>query len=99
MRTRSVFVGMMLAAALLPAARAQFTGTIQGRVLDPNEAVVPKATVTVSGPAIQGKKSVTTDDSGAYVILGLPTGQLTLWKSRRPGSVPTRVRTWTCARA
>jgi hypothetical protein len=84
MRNRSVFAAFMLAAALLPAARAQFTGTIQGRVLDPNEAVVPKATVTLSGPAIQGKKTTVTDDSGAYVFLGLPAGQL-LVEATAPG--------------
>jgi hypothetical protein len=69
---------LALSATLAPGAYAQFTGTIQGRVLDPNEAAVPKATVTLSGPAIQGRKTVVTDETGLYIFIGLPTGLVTL---------------------
>jgi hypothetical protein len=55
-------------------ATAQSTGILRGRVLDAGGAVVPGATVTVSGPSLRESKTVTSDDSGNYVILGLPPG-------------------------
>jgi hypothetical protein len=75
--TRSL-LPILLAAVMLPGAHAQFTGTIRGRVLDPHDSPVPNATVTLSGQAIQGRKTATTDETGAYVFLGLPTGELQL---------------------
>lgn len=55
-------------------ANAQGDGTLRGRVLDQNQAVVPGATVTIKGEALQGERSSTTDVSGAYTLLGLPAG-------------------------
>ena len=40
------------------------TAGVQGTVKDPSGAVVSGATVTVSGPALIGKKTATTDSAG-----------------------------------
>src|SRR5215469_11322947 len=50
------------------------TGGIQGTIKDPQGAVVSGATVTVSGPALIGKKVANTDAGGFYHIEQLPPG-------------------------
>src|SRR5579863_9548848 len=42
------------------------TGGLQGTVKDPTGAVVPKATIEVTGSALGGAKSLETDASGYY---------------------------------
>jgi outer membrane receptor protein involved in Fe transport len=62
---------------LAPAAFAQSeatTGNIEGRVLDPNGAVVPNATVTAKNDATGLEKTATTDGEGNYRIILLPPG-------------------------
>jgi len=54
------------------------TGGLQGTVKDPSGAVVANATVEVSGSALGGKKSLTTDGSGYYRFANLPPGTYTL---------------------
>ena len=44
---------------------AQTTGSLQGRVLDPQGNPVAGAKVTVSGAGVQGERSSITDASGA----------------------------------
>jgi outer membrane receptor protein involved in Fe transport len=50
------------------------TGNIEGRVLDPNGAVVPNATVTAKNIATGFERTVTTDSEGNYRIILLPPG-------------------------
>src|SRR5437868_9895860 len=50
------------------------TGGVQGTVKDPQGAVIPGATVEVSGPALIGKKTATTDSGGFFHIEQLPPG-------------------------
>ena len=50
------------------------TGDIEGRVLDPNAAVVPNATVTAKNRATGFERTVNTDDEGNYRIVLLPPG-------------------------
>ncbi len=50
------------------------TGNIEGRVLDPNGAVVPNATVTVTNESTALEKTTTTDGEGNYRIILLPPG-------------------------
>ncbi|HXN24071.1 MAG TPA: TonB-dependent receptor [Candidatus Dormibacteraeota bacterium] len=54
------------------------TAGIQGTVKDAQGASVAGATVEVTGPALTGIKSITTDSSGAYRFTGLPPGVYTL---------------------
>lgn len=48
------------------------TGNIEGKVVDPTGAVIPGATVKLSGPQIS--RTTTTDDSGFYRFAALPPG-------------------------
>ena len=50
------------------------TGNIEGRVLDPKEAVVPGATVTAHNQQTGLEKSATTNDQGDFIINFLPPG-------------------------
>jgi len=50
------------------------TGTIQGVVKDPQGAVIKGASVEISGPALIGKQTATTDDAGNYRFTSLPPG-------------------------
>jgi hypothetical protein len=50
------------------------TGGLQGTVKDPSGAVVSGAAVELSGSALEGKKSLTTDNSGYYRFANLPPG-------------------------
>ena len=47
------------------------TSTIRGQVTDESGAVVPKARITLTGPA---SRSVESDDRGSYVLTGLAPG-------------------------
>ena len=62
----------------LAAYAQETTAGVQGTVKDPQGAVVPNATVTVSGPALIGKKTATTDSAGNYHIEQLPPGLYTM---------------------
>ncbi len=50
------------------------SGTIRGRVLDPQGAAVPKVAVTVTGQGNGLVRTVTTDAEGTFVISNLPPG-------------------------
>jgi hypothetical protein len=68
-----------LVLSLQPSAFGQeTTAGIRGTVKDAQGGSVAGATVEVSGPALIGKKQVTTDSSGAYQITALPPGVYTL---------------------
>jgi len=54
------------------------TGGLQGTVKDPSGAVVPKASVTVTGTTLVGAKSLETDSSGYYRFANLPPGVYTV---------------------
>jgi len=66
----------LIAAIILLAtpARAQSTGTIQGTVLDTQNAAVPGTTVVVRNSATGLSRTVVTDASGNYVAASLPPG-------------------------
>lgn len=51
------------------------TATLSGRVLDPNGAVVPGATVTATQKATRGARETTTNGEGMFVIPNLPAGE------------------------
>jgi outer membrane receptor protein involved in Fe transport len=54
------------------------TGDIEGRVLDPNGAVIPNANVTAKNQATGFERTVTTDPEGNYRIIQLPPGSYTV---------------------
>jgi hypothetical protein len=56
-------------------AQGSQTGIIQGRVTDQDGLVLPGATVTVTSPNLQGARTVVTDETGSYMVRGLPTGR------------------------
>ncbi len=54
------------------------TGGLQGTIKDPSGAVVPNATVELTGTSLIGKKSLETDNSGQYHFANLPPGMYTV---------------------
>lgn len=54
-------------------AQSQY-GEISGTVSDPNGAVVPNASVTITGVSIGLSRTVTSDSEGYYVVRQLPPG-------------------------
>ena len=65
-----VFLGAAPAAA-----QGVQTGEITGTVSSNDGLMLPGATVTARGPALQGARTVTTDQNGNYVLRALPPGQ------------------------
>jgi Carboxypeptidase regulatory-like domain len=54
------------------------TGGVQGTVKDPSGAVVPKASVELTGSALVGSKKLETDSRGYYHFANLPPGTYVL---------------------
>ena len=54
------------------------TGSITGVVTDPNGAVVPNATVTVTNQGTNETRTAQTDDEGRYDVPALATGVYTI---------------------
>ena len=68
----SILAIFLIAAAFtVPVFAQQEAGQINGTVKDPNEAVIPGATVTVRNTATNATRTVTTDDDGAYLVPNL----------------------------
>ncbi|HEX8475781.1 MAG TPA: TonB-dependent receptor [Pyrinomonadaceae bacterium] len=65
------------------------TGNIEGRVLDPNNAVMPGINVTATNAATGFEKSATTDDEGNYRLILLPPGSYNVKTSATTGFQPT----------
>ncbi len=57
-----------------PASFSMATGSITGTVTDPNGAVIAGAAVAATNTATNVSRSVTTNDSGSYLISGLDAG-------------------------
>ncbi|MEJ7698828.1 MAG: carboxypeptidase regulatory-like domain-containing protein [Pyrinomonadaceae bacterium] len=66
-----IFLGVSAAFAQAQAS----TADLRGLVTDPNEAIVPGATVTARNAATGITRSVTTNDEGTYQIFALPPGE------------------------
>ncbi|HWS88656.1 MAG TPA: MG2 domain-containing protein [Pyrinomonadaceae bacterium] len=63
------------------------TGAITGKVLDPQGAVIPGATVLARHGFVEFEAAATTDDEGVYLLRNLPSGVYTLTVSA-PGFKP-----------
>ncbi len=70
-----LFVVIMLLAAATAMAQAQVTSAdLVGTVVDPNEAVVGGATVSVRNSATGINRTTISDSDGSYQFIGLPPG-------------------------
>jgi TonB family protein len=81
--TTTAFLLLALPIAALTAAQ-QALVTFTGSVLDPSNAVLPNAVVTLTNTDTQAKYEVRTNREGRYEIPGLPSGRYLL-ESRVPG--------------
>jgi hypothetical protein len=69
-------IAFAIVLALLVAAPldAQTSATLQGRVFDASQAVIPRATITVRSAAAGFDRKVQSDVEGRYVVAGIPAG-------------------------
>jgi len=75
---------VILALTLLVSAQTQITtGTIQGTVTDTNGAIVPGANVEIKNLDTNLSRTLTTDDGGRFVALGLPPGPYSVTVSKQ----------------
>jgi Carboxypeptidase regulatory-like domain len=89
--TRAVMIVLFLTALPLTTfVQAQSSTTsLRGTVSDPQGAVLPDATVTLSSPATGFSESKKTDRDGVYQFLQLPPGTYTLTVNK-PGFAPLK---------
>ncbi|HEX6179415.1 MAG TPA: TonB-dependent receptor, partial [Thermoanaerobaculia bacterium] len=73
---RFIAVAGLLVVATVPLL-AQLTATLTGNVTS-DGAGLPGVTVTISSPQMQGTRSTTTGEGGAYSFAGLPPGEYTV---------------------
>ena len=59
-------------------AQTSTTGTVEGTVSDPNGAVVPNITLTLSGPNLIRTQTTTSGADGSYRFNQVPPGRYTL---------------------
>jgi len=73
-------LGLLVSLAMTPGALAQTTGsaTLRGTVKDPNGAVVPKATVTLTSNRTGTERKVQTNHEGVFTIVSIDPGPYTL---------------------
>src|SRR3954470_22964644 len=78
MRSRQLALAALCVAALfmaVPAWAQRTTASIRGTITDQSRAVVPGATVTVTGQDTGLTRTATTDRDGAYTFAELPVGR------------------------
>lgn len=76
-------LGVLVMALLLPVAAlgqtvGATTGSINGRVVDSSDSVLPGVTVTISSPQMQGTQTAITNAEGNYRFPGIPPGTYTV---------------------
>jgi outer membrane receptor protein involved in Fe transport len=76
--TVALFAVFTLLCVTAGMAQTSTTGTVEGTVTDPNGAVVPNATVTLSGPNLIRAQTATSDSNGAYRFSSVPPGRYTV---------------------
>jgi hypothetical protein len=88
---RNLLVFLLASGLTVATAAAQTqTGTVEGRVTDPQGAVLPGVTVTLTGP--RGAQSVVSDADGVYRFVGVQPATYSL-KSELSGFLPQEVQT------
>jgi hypothetical protein len=92
-RIAPVALAITLAATLATPAGAQ-TGTTEGAVTgtvsDSSKAALPGVSVTLSGAAVMGNRSATTDENGLYRLPALPPGEYSIRFERTGFGTQTR---------
>src|SRR5690606_35404396 len=73
-----VSVLLLSSSAFAQGGGASSTGTIQGRVVDEQGAVLPGVTVTATSPALLGQQTAVTSETGNYRFPAVPPGTYTL---------------------
>ena len=76
--TRVAGIVLMAALAAVPSFAQQSTAEIRGRVLDPQQAAVPGATVRVTNQETGTFRETLSNSDGAYFIAALAPGSYTL---------------------
>ena len=74
-------VSLFLIVSIFPTAalaQANFTAQVRGVVQDTSNAVVPRATVTMTNDGTQVSEKATTDELGRYIFNGLPPASYTM---------------------
>ncbi len=66
---------LVFAVSTVAHAQGNTTGSLTGTLTDASGGVLPGATVTLSGPNIQGTRTDTTDGQGTYRFRNLPPGR------------------------
>jgi hypothetical protein len=94
-RWRAVACTLVLLLLSASSAYAQFDrGSISGTVKDPQSAVVPGVTVTVTSPATEQSRTTVTDGGGFYTFPNLPPGRVhhhgRAWRGHSRGCRSTR---------
>jgi len=86
MRIRQLTLALCAIAFLhaTPALAQRTTATIRGTVTDQTKAVVPGATVTVTGQTVSLSRTTTTTADGVYTFTDLPVDKYTI-KVELPG--------------
>src|SRR5262249_13909652 len=77
-RLSSALLATLLFALATPLFAQRTTGTISGVAKDASGAILPGATVSVSGENIVGSQTTTTNEQGYYRFLNLPPGDYVL---------------------
>ncbi len=83
-RLPSAFFLCLAISLLLPAAHAQFRGSLRGTVTDPQGALVPGATVTLTNTETNEKQVSTTSGDGIYNFSALPPARFSI-TAAKPG--------------
>ncbi|MEP6849422.1 MAG: TonB-dependent receptor [Acidobacteriota bacterium] len=76
--TLAIFALVSLFIVTASMAQSSTTGSVEGVIADANGAVVPNATVTLSGPNLIRPLTTTSDSSGNYRFLQVPPGRYTV---------------------
>jgi len=76
MIVRRILTSLALVFLMAAVAMAQTTptGTVTGKIVDPEGLVLPGVTVTVTSPALQGSRTAVSSANGDYIIPFLPAG-------------------------
>ncbi|MFB3855500.1 MAG: carboxypeptidase regulatory-like domain-containing protein [Vicinamibacterales bacterium] len=76
---KGIVIAATIVSALVSRAAAQdLNGSIKGYVTDESGGVLPGVTVTITGPALMGRRTAVTDGEGFYRLLDLPPGEYAL---------------------